>query len=113
MPILKPEIQKVLNSVGLSSKNPSDLTEQLDGAGLSLESTLSTVSHIMDHGDSDTIRLNAANTALKLHGLMRDQPAQAPSVTIVIRDTDAPAVNPILVPRVQAHSEDSKEETIQ
>lgn len=112
MPILTPEIKKVLKSVGLNQDKPegSSLEDSLDSAGLSLESTLNTVSHIMDHGDTDTIRLNAANTALKLRGLMKDAGATVPSVTIVIRDSGAPLVNPILIPRAAATAE---QETIQ
>jgi hypothetical protein len=109
LPILTPEIKKVLKSVGLNQDKPEGSSLE-DSAGLSLESTLNTVSHIMDHGDTDTIRLNAANTALKLRGLMKDAGATVPSVTIVIRDSGAPLVNPILIPRAAATAE---QETIQ
>jgi len=112
LPILSPEIQKVLKSVGLADKatDKSDLAERLNASGLSLESTLSTVSRIMDHGDSDVIQLQAANTSLKLHGLMKDAGAVVPSVTIIIRDSAGPiGPNPILIPREAA----VPEETIQ
>ncbi len=105
MPILRPEVQKVLESVGLNSTKPDDIKSQLADAGLSLESTLAIVSHIMDHGDSDAIRLKAAEDSLRIHGLMKDQAAPPPSVTIIIRDSASPdGVNPILIPRVQKES---------
>lgn len=93
---------KVLESVGLQSPPDASIKEQLGAAGLSLESTLATVSHLMDHADSDAIRLKAAEDSLRIHGLMKDQAAPPPSVTIIIQDPSAPSgINPILIPRQQ------------
>lgn len=94
-----------MDSVGLTPAKTDDIKGQLGEAGLSLESTLAIVSGIMNHGDSDAIRLKAAEDSLRIHGLMKDQASPPPSVTIIIRDSSAPdGVNPILIPRVQKES---------
>lgn len=108
MPLIKPEIETVLKEVfGSSTKNededpkPQELSQKLEKAGLGLKTTLDTVGWLMENGASDAIRLRAAEDSLKVHGLMKEQPAAAPIVNIVINDPGAAQmeINPILIPR--------------
>jgi hypothetical protein len=64
MPILKPEIQEALRKSGLLPKDNQNLNESLDSAGLTLDSTLSTISEIQSSGGSDISRLRAAELSL-------------------------------------------------
>lgn len=108
--MIRPEIESVLKEVGLlkerKEETPKELKEQLNDAGLNLDKTLETVGWLMENGASDIIKLRAAEDALRVHGLMKDQPAAAPVINIIIKDESALAqeVNPILIPReVQLH----------
>ncbi|MGH7239549.1 MAG: hypothetical protein ACREHG_05730 [Candidatus Saccharimonadales bacterium] len=105
MPILKPEIQKVLQSAGLPTQN-SDFDQALEFAGLSDTEILGQLSHEMSNGDTSASRIRAVELALKAKRRLTDNAgAQIPSVTIVINDAfgdgsaNTQRVNPILIPR--------------
>ncbi len=100
MAILKPQIQEALRTAGLTRGATEDSTkEALENAGLGLSETLQTIEHLMSNG-TPHIQLRAAETVMKAHGLMKDQQAPMPSITIVINDPESSfKVNPILLPR--------------
>lgn len=101
MPILKPEIQEALRQSGLLSPEKEGIEESLDRAGLSLSETLETLGDIQNNPTvSEGYRLRAAETSLKVRGLMKDQQQPLPAITIVINDPHSPiGINPILIPR--------------
>jgi hypothetical protein len=102
---MKPEIQRALRSLDTASavsgtETVGSLVSILDRAGLSLEDCISELSDIAKDGDTSTVRKGAIDTALKLHGVLKDQAPPPPSVTIVIQDpANAGLDNPILLPR--------------
>ena len=62
----------------------------------------SQILHDLAHNSgNENTRRQAIETVLKLHQVLKDQPAAPPSVTIVIQDPHmvAGSVNPILIPR--------------
>jgi hypothetical protein len=101
MPILKPEIAAALRESGLlGEQTQSGVPESLDRAGLGLDPTLEVVEGLMQRGGSEVVRLRAAELSLKARGLMKDQAAPLPSITIVINDPlSKGGLNPILLPR--------------
>lgn len=113
MPILRPEIQKALRVAGLT-RDPSDipLSDRLEIANLGLDHTLEALGELAN-SSNESIREKAINTSLKLHGVLKEQAAAPPSVTIIIQDPKAVAgsVNPILIPREAAVT--PQKETIQ
>ena len=101
MPILKPQIQEALRAAGLDSpkKAESSVSDSLDSAGLGLSETLETLEHLLVNG-TEASRLRAAELAVKLRGLLKEQSAPLPSITISIKDSfGQPVENPILLPR--------------
>ena len=67
---------------------------------LAPEDVLVEVSHLMRNGDSDSIRLRAAEMGAKLNGLLSEnQIKQVPIFNIIINDSQALSINPILIPR--------------
>jgi hypothetical protein len=102
MPILKPEIQKALRAAGLTREvSEVPLSDRLEVAGLGLDSTLEILHDLAHNSGNENTRRQAIETVLKLHQVLKDQPAAPPSVTIVIQDPHmvAGSVNPILIPR--------------
>ncbi len=103
MPLLKPEIQEALRSVGLSRDSGADsITDILNDNNLSLRDSIELLSDIARSGDAGE-RRRAIETAFKLHGVLKDTPSIIPQVTIIISDPEAAVggVNPILIPRPQ------------
>jgi hypothetical protein len=99
MPILSPEIQRVLRTAGLKKDNET-IQEKLDSSGLGLTETLELLAEIAQTSTNESVRIRAAETVLKLHGVLKDQAPPPPSITIVINDgKDTPSTNPILLPR--------------
>lgn len=112
MPLMKPEIQKVLRAAGLAKEasNPdTPLSEKLDAAGLSVDELLEELAHLAKNSGNEALRLKAVETSLKAHGALKDSAPQVPSFTIVIQDSGGQlpsqspetnsTVNPILLPR--------------
>ena len=106
MPLIKPEIQKVLRAAGLSPdiKDETSLDEKLSQAGLSNYTLAEEITNIALHSRNDALRLKALETALKVKGALKDQPPVIPSFTVVIQNSSPDlsktgGVNPILFPR--------------
>lgn len=116
MPLMKPDIQKVLRASGLQkAESPSDqsLPEKLEDNGLGLDTVLEQYASLIRSTDNDSLKKNALDSVLKMHGALKEQAPSVPSITIVISDPtggEAPrGLNPILVPRPQVHTSTERE----
>lgn len=104
MPLLRPDIQKVLRETGLATAEGGSISEKLDAHALSVDEILDGLSDVVHGADTSAVKLRALETASKLHGILKEQAAPPPSITIVINDpASAGQVNPILIPR-QLHT---------
>jgi hypothetical protein len=101
--VIRPEIHAILSEIGISKRDESSLTGNLSAAGLSLDNLLDQLSSISSTSQSDAIKLRAIETALKMHGVLKEQAAPPPSISITITDPygQTSSVNPILIPRPQ------------
>lgn len=100
--MIRPEVQRVLEETGvIPSQASKDLPSQLNNAGLGIEGLLENLSTLMVSSQSDHLKLRAIETALKMQGVLKDQAAPPPSVSIVIQDAagQTQGVNPIFLPR--------------
>jgi len=120
MPLIKPEIQKILRASGLDVSEPSEapvgsISEKLDNAGLSKDELAEELSIIIKSSCNESLRLRAIESALKAHGVLKEnQPITVPSFTVIIKNsaaasdettTDTTNLNDILFPRASlAHS---------
>lgn len=99
------QIHKVLKETNLrparqTDDSPkSDFKDLLQRNGLSEDEVLESIGSVMRGGESDQVRLRAAELGAKLHGFMQPDLAQMPSVTIVIKDAQVGEINSILIPR--------------
>lgn len=109
MPLLSPsQIHAVLRQEacaqtpsvnGSETLKSNQLRKLLEDSNLSAPEVLENLSSLLRSGETDGVRLRAAETALRLNGLLdKDSNAQAFSVVINILDSDFD-VNPILIPR--------------
>lgn len=102
MPLLSPsQIYKVLQEERSPAIKASErkLDRLLAESNLTAPEVLDNLSSLMRCGESDAVKLKAAETALKLNGLLeKDFVRQDMSVTIIINDSFH-VVNPILIPR--------------
>lgn len=116
MPLIKPEVQKVLKEAGLlSSKTSTSVIEQLNDAGLTDESIAEGLSELAN-SRNETLRLRALETALKVKGALKDTPPVVPSFTVVIQNSShdlskTEGVNPILFPRQSFKSSEKEKDT--
>src|ERR1043166_6005199 len=104
MPLLSPsQIHQVVRQETPLREKKEDQKKELEilleNSGLTASEILESVSNIMRCGDSDTVRLRAAETALKLNGLMERDGHESVSVNIIIHDSEFTSINPILIPR--------------
>ena len=100
MPILDvaTSTSTLLEVAGLKKENQS-LKDLLEENSLSTERALSVVAEIAHNGESDAIRLRAAEMALKMNGALAEDSIAPISVNIIIRDSAPIEINPILIPR--------------
>jgi hypothetical protein len=76
------------------------LKELLRDNQIDTDEALGIVSAIAHCGDSDAIKLRAAEMALKMSGDLEETAVkQVPVVNIIINDTQKVDINPILIPR--------------
>jgi hypothetical protein len=115
LPILKPEVREALRKAGLAagSADSSEIEKALDDSGLSLSSSLETLAFLQENAQSDNTKLQAVALALKARGFLKDQPATAPSISIVIQDPNfasdsTQGVNRVLLPRELLGKPESK-----
>jgi hypothetical protein len=117
MPLIKPEIQRVLRQAGLSDRpspeesSDTSFSSKLDRAGLSTDEIAEELTVLAKSSGNESLRLRALESAMKAHGILKDIPqGAAPSFTVVIQSAPgAPtegqdALNRILFPRVSLSS---------
>jgi hypothetical protein len=120
MPLMSPNhqaqmrAQEVLQELTGEKKGPTKKTEELTVAdrlqlaGLGLDQTLENLAHTANNSANEGLRVRANETALKLHGVLKEAAQVSnPSFTIVINDSqpsttatqNLEGVNPIFLPR--------------
>lgn len=102
MPVLRPEVNKLLEAANLKKKGGAaakDIKEQLEDAGLGLSDTLENLRQLRDYTESESTKVRINEAVLKMHGVMKEDAASIPAINIIISDPNAPAFNPILIPR--------------
>lgn len=90
MPIIKPEIQKVLRTAGLLPEEraeSSTIHEGLESAGLTTEAIADELTSLALRSNNEALRLRALETALKVKGALKDTPAQIPNFTVIIQSS--------------------------
>jgi hypothetical protein len=105
MPLIRPEIQKVLRATGLE-KEPTEgtISEKLSEVGLSDDSIAENLADIATRSGNEALRLRAIETALKVRGALKDQVQNStPTFNLIIQSCNPsvtpPSVNPIVFPR--------------
>src|SRR5947207_13721891 len=108
---MKPEIQRILRKAGLekSGEDAAPVGQLLEDAGLGLSETIQNLAEIANSSGNEALRMKANETALKMHGALKEQPSAVfPSFTLVISDPFAQGrvvaevaggENPIFLPR--------------
>ncbi len=120
MPLIKPEVQKVLRAAGLLKESApvgeeTTVVDKLNGAGLSIDEVLEELANLALRSGNEGIRHRALQDTLKLHGALKESAPAAPSFTIVIQPSGFPTspvvqdVNPILLPRQLLSTLEKKE----
>ena len=111
MPIIRPEVQKVLRTAGLmedKAQNPdATIIDQLNQVGLDDENIAKELSNLALNSNNEALKLRALETAMKARGTLKDAAPQIPSFTIIIQNSEQEprdfsathGVNPILFPR--------------
>jgi len=101
MSLLNPnqlQIHNVLRELKLPKENET-ISDLLEDNGLGKQEVLDTMSSLMRGADTSAVRLQAAKTALQMHGLLDEGDKSSQMiVNIIIKDSEF-SVNPILVPR--------------
>lgn len=107
MPLIRPEVQKILREAGLV-KDPAaalSLEDQLSEAGLSSETLAENLVGLALRSGNDGIRLRALETALKVKGALKETATALPNFTVVIQNyshqelSKTSGANPIIFPR--------------
>lgn len=101
MPLLSPnQIHQVLRQekVETTTSEPKNLKRLLEDSNLTAPEVLENLSSLLRSAESDTTRMRAAETALKLNGLLNGDVQPDFNITIVIQDSEY-SINPILIPR--------------
>lgn len=117
MPLIKPEVQKVLKEAGLLKKDgviDRTINETLVDSGLSDENIAEELTNLALHSNNESLRLRALETALRVKGALKDTPPVIPQFTVVIQNSskdlkDTLGLSPTLFPRQSLKSDDSKE----
>ena len=105
MPLIKPEIQKILREAGLEKvPGTGTVDEQLNLSGLSNEALADELTKLALSSGNEALRLRAIETVLKVRGALKESPSLVPSFTIVIQNSSPDlsktgGINPILIPR--------------
>lgn len=106
MPLINHGIQDALRKAGIvkdPNEGPSNIQSKMNEAGMSVDELLISLRDTVEGADSSSVKLRAIDTALKLHGVLKDQVAPPPLVNIIIADPNPlkaeGGLNPILIPR--------------
>lgn len=91
--------ENLLQAAGLVGQKKT-LKEILKDNSIDTDEAIGIVSAIAHCGDSDAIKLRAAEMALKMSGDLTVEETKVPFVcNIIIKDSQSIEVNPILIPR--------------
>lgn len=82
-----------------SSEDRSGFKELLETSGLGEADVLEAIGSTMRGGETDQVRLRAAELGARLHGFMQPEGLNIPNVTIIIKDAQVGSINSILIPR--------------
>lgn len=93
------QVLKHASPATTSKSEPSAFKDLLETSGLGEEAVLESIGSVMRGGESDQVRLRAAELGARLHGFMQPEGLNIPSVTIVIKDSQVGSINSILIPR--------------
>lgn len=103
MPLLSSkQLQSLKKEISPSPKSEEEsLTSLLEKKGLSKEQILQRLEYEMSCAEQPAVRVRAAETGLKLHGLLQkdSEVGNSVHVNIVIQDSQFGSINPILIPR--------------
>jgi hypothetical protein len=108
MPLIKPEVQKILKQAGLVKDQNTEIdrtiNETLIDAGLSDENIAEELTSLALHSNNEGLRLRALETALKVKGALKETPPVIPSFTVVINNSNkdlsnTAGLNPTVFPR--------------
>jgi hypothetical protein len=112
MPLIRPEVQRVLRSAGLvespssgeTGSGETTMSDQFNQAGLSDSNIAEEIKNLALHSNNEGMRMRALETALKVKGALKDQPISLPVFNIIIQNSDIDlqptrGANPILFPR--------------
>jgi hypothetical protein len=99
MPLLQvQQVKRALRESGISDKN--EIQKLLELEGLGPGEVISELASVMRGADNSATKMRALDTALKLNGLLKnDEGVLAPTVNIIIHDSEFSGANPILIPR--------------
>jgi len=98
------QIHQVLKQASPLSATKSEeprpaFKNQLELSGLGEDEVLSAIGSVMRGGETDQVRLRAAEFGAKLHGWTQNDAIAVPNVTIIIKDAQVGSINSILLPR--------------
>ncbi len=86
-------ISEILHSAGIikpkSNEEGNRLKEILSDSGLSLEEVISELSNVVKGSGDESLKLRGIDTALKLHGAMKEEDKSIPQITINIQAPQA------------------------
>jgi len=100
MSLLSPaQIHKVLREQTAQKNDPGSLADLLEKNNLSADEVLMNLGSEMRSAEQASVRVKAAEIALKLNGLLSGDEKPDFHVTIVISDSEYSGQNPILFPR--------------
>ena len=113
-------INEILQAAGVirakSADEKNHLKEILNDSALSLEEVISELSNVVKGSQDESIKLRGIDTALKLHGAMKEEDKSVPSITINIQapreaaseSEETYGIPSIFIPRALPHSEELK-----
>ena len=93
------QVLKATNQNPRAESKNSDFKDLLEKNGLSEEEVLESIGSVMRGGETDQVRLRAAELGAKLHGFMQPEGMNIPNITIIIKDAQPGSMNSILLPR--------------
>ena len=97
-------IDEILEVSGVKNSKTASLEAKLKTNRLDTDSILSGIGDIASNSESDIVRLRALEMASRINPETRiamndDKTRQIPIVNIIINDSAAISINPILIPR--------------
>lgn len=93
------QVAELLAKAGIGKNAKKTIKQILEDHSIDTEGAIAIIAMLAHQGESDQIKMRAAEMALKLGGDLVETP-QVPIVNIVINDKEANfTVNPILIPR--------------